>query len=353
MSNARERSGRGGPTPDRRAVVAIGGNALILDGQRGSIDEQRENARETAQHIAELVADGWGVVVTHGNGPQVGFILLRSELVPADAPVPKLSLEMSVADSQGGIGHILGEALLNELAARGLPDRVAVVLTHVVVDPADPAFERPTKPIGPFYSKEDAEERAARNGWTVVEDSGRGWRRVVASPEPRRIVELDEIRALVDAGFVVVAVGGGGIPVVEKAPGQYVGVEAVIDKDRASALLAGTLGIPILVLSTGVERVAVHFRQPDERWIDRMTTEEAAGYLAEGEFPKGSMGPKVEAAIRFLELGGSEVLVTTPAALARGIAGETGTRIVREAAESKDREATVAGTPAVPFVGHI
>lgn len=313
---------------EHRAVVAIGGNALILDGQQGSIAEQRANATETARHIADLVASGWGVVVTHGNGPQVGFILLRSELVPVDAPIPKLSLEMSVADSQGGIGHILGEALLNELAARGHPDRVVCVLTHVVVDPSDPAFDRPTKPIGPFYSKADAEARVARDGWTIIEDSGRGYRRVVASPEPQRIVELAQIQALVDAGFVVIAVGGGGIAVIETAPGQYRGVEAVIDKDRGSALLAASLGVPLLVLSTGVERVAVHFRQPDERWLEQMSASEAAAYLAAGEFPRGSMGPKVEAAIRFLERGGQEVLITTPSALGRAIAGETGTRVL-------------------------
>jgi carbamate kinase len=315
-------------TVDRRAVVAIGGNALILDGQRGTIAEQYDNASETARHIASLVASGWGVVVTHGNGPQVGFILLRSELVPADAPIPKLSLEMSVADSQGGIGHILGQALLNELAARGLPDRVVCVLTHVVVDPDDPAFASPTKPIGPFYTAEQADEKAARDGWTMVEDAGRGYRRVVASPEPIRIVESAQIRTLVDAGFVVIAVGGGGIAVVETAPGRYTGAEAVIDKDRASALLAASLEIPLLVLSTGVEQVAVHFRQPDEHWLDRITTTDAAEYLAAGEFPKGSMGPKVEAAIRFLAEGGQEVLITSPASLERAIAGETGTRIV-------------------------
>ena len=315
-------------TMDRRAVVAIGGNALILDGQRGSIEEQYQNARETARHIAALVATGWGIVVTHGNGPQVGFILLRSELVPDDAPVPRLSLEMSVADSQGGIGHILGQALLNELAARGLPDRVVCVLSHVVVDPDDPAFGRPTKPIGPFYSRQESDQKSERNGWTMIEDSGRGYRRVVASPEPLRIVEGDSIRALVEAGFVVIAVGGGGVAVVETAPGEYRGVEAVIDKDRASALLAASLGIPLLVLSTGVERVAIHFRQADERWVDRMSIDEARQYLAAGEFPKGSMGPKVEAAIRFLERGGREVLITTPAALERAITGETGTRIL-------------------------
>jgi carbamate kinase len=322
-------------TMDRRAVVAIGGNALILDGQRGSIDEQYDNARETARHIAAMVATGWGVVVTHGNGPQVGFILLRSELVAEDAPVPRLNLEMSVADSQGGIGHILGQALLNELAARGLPDKVACVLSHVVVDADDPAFGQPTKPIGPFYSREESDQRADRNGWTMIEDSGRGYRRVVASPEPLRIVEGDAIRALVDGGYIVIAVGGGGIAVVETAPGQYRGVEAVIDKDRASALLAASLEIPLLVLSTGVERVAVHFRQPDERWVDRMGVEEARTYLDAGEFPKGSMGPKVEAAIQFLERGGKEVLITTPAALERAIGGETGTRILPDPVQAR------------------
>ncbi|MDQ3127686.1 MAG: carbamate kinase [Chloroflexota bacterium] len=314
-----------------RAVIAIGGNALILEGQQGSIAEQYENARETAHHIAHLVAQGWGVVVTHGNGPQVGFILLRSELVPADAPVPRLSLEMSVADSQGGIGHILGQALLNELAERGLPDRVVCVLTHVVVDEDDQAFRQPTKPIGPFYSREDADDRAARNGWTMIEDSGRGYRRVVASPEPIRIVEIDQIRTLVDAGFVVIAVGGGGVAVIETAPGQYRGAEAVIDKDRASALLAASLEVPLLILSTGVEQVAVHFRQPDERWLDRITVSEAKQYLEEGEFPKGSMGPKVEAAISFIAHGGQEALITTPPSLERAIAGTTGTRIVPDA----------------------
>jgi carbamate kinase len=311
----------------RRAVVAIGGNALILDGQRGTIAEQYDNAIEMARHIATLVSDGWGIVLTHGNGPQVGFILLRSELVGDSAPVPALSLEMSSADSQGGIGHILAMALLNELAARGLPDRVAYVLTHTVVDRADPAFADPTKPIGPFYDAEGAAAKERGSGWRMIEDSGRGYRRVVPSPKPLRIVESAQIRALVDAGFVVVAVGGGGIPVVE-TPRGYEGVEAVIDKDRASALLAASLGVPLLVLSTGVEQVAWHFRQPDQRLLASMTADEALRYLAEGEFPRGSMGPKIEAAVDFLAHGGSEVLITTPAALERAIAGQTGTRIV-------------------------
>jgi len=313
---------------ERSAVIAIGGNALILDGQRGTIAEQFANATETARHIASLVADGWRVVVTHGNGPQVGFILLRSELMDPSSPIPRLSLDMSVADSQGGIGHILGNALLNELGARGLPDRVACLLTHVVVDSSDPAFADPTKPIGPAYSAEEAALKRSENGWAMVEDSGRGYRRIVPSPHPRRIVEADQISTLVAAGFVVIAAGGGGIPVVEEPLAAYRGVEAVIDKDLASALLAATLGIPLLVLSTGVEQVAIHFRQPDQRFLDRLTVDEARDYLAAGEFPKGSMGPKVEAAITFLEHGGEEVLITSPASLERAFNGESGTRIV-------------------------
>jgi carbamate kinase len=317
---------------ERSAVIAIGGNALIRDGQRGTIAEQFENAVETAGHIAALVADGWRVVVTHGNGPQVGFILLRSELVGDSSPIPRLSLDMSVADSQGGIGHILGNALLNELGARGIRDQVACVLTHVVVDERDPAFTDPTKPIGPAYSAKEAETKRTVEGWSMVEDSGRGFRRIVPSPHPLRIVETEQIRALVEAGFVVIAAGGGGIPVVETDPAGYRGVEAVIDKDLASALLAASLGIPLLVLSTGVERVAIHFRQPDERFLDRLTVSEASRYLEEGEFPRGSMGPKVEAAITFLEHGGSEVLITSPSSLERAFAGESGTRIVADPA---------------------
>ncbi|MEX1156658.1 MAG: carbamate kinase [Chloroflexota bacterium] len=317
---------------ERSAVIAIGGNALIRDGQRGTIAEQFENAVETAGHIASLVADGWRVVVTHGNGPQVGFILLRSELVGDSSPIPRLSLDMSVADSQGGIGHILGNALLNELGSRGIRDQVACVLTHVVVDERDPAFTDPTKPIGPAYSAEEAETKRTVEGWSMVEDSGRGFRRIVPSPHPLRIVETEQIRALVQAGFVVIAAGGGGIPVVETDPAGYRGVEAVIDKDLASALLAASLGIPLLVLSTGVERVAIHFRQPDERLLDRLTVSEASRYLEEGEFPRGSMGPKVEAAITFLEHGGSEVLITSPSSLERAFAGESGTRIVTDPA---------------------
>lgn len=313
---------------DRRAVIAVGGNALILDGQQGSIAEQFENARATVRPIAALVAAGWQVVLTHGNGPQVGFILLRSELVGAAAPVPRLTLDISVADSQGGIGYILNSSLTSELGRLGLRDRVACVLTHTVVAPDDPAFQKPTKPIGPWYPADRATTMQHREGWTMVEDAGRGYRRVVPSPKPLRIVETSQISTLLEAGFVVVAVGGGGIPVVEGAPGVYRGIEAVIDKDLASALLAATLGIPLLIISTGVDKVALHFRQPNQQFLDRLTLSEARRWLEAGEFPPGSMGPKIQAAITFLEFGGREVLITSPYRLDEAVAGATGTRIV-------------------------
>ena len=323
--------GSGGEVPlARTAVIAVGGNALILDGQRGTIAEQFENARDTACHIAALVADGWRVVLTHGNGPQVGFILLRSELVAEEAPVPRLTLDMAVADSVGGVGYIITNSLVNELGRVGLADRVVCVMTQTVVDPDDPAFQRPTKPIGPAYSAAEAERLQREEGWTMVEDAGRGYRRVVASPRPQRIVEVGAIRALLAAGYVVVACGGGGIPVVETEPGVYRGVEAVVDKDFASSLLAASLGVQTFVISTGVEKVAVRYRQPDQRFLDRMTVSEAQQYLEAGEFPEGSMGPKIRAALQMLAGGGKEVIITSPPHLEEAMAGRTGTRLVAD-----------------------
>jgi carbamate kinase len=313
---------------ERAAVIAIGGNALILEGQRGTIAEQFENARDAVRHIAGLVVAGWRVVVTHGNGPQVGFILRRSELVGEADSIPPLSLDMAVADSQGGVGYIIDNSLVNELGRRGLPDRAVYLLTQTVVDPADPAFQHPSKPIGSAYSAAEAEVLRGREGWAMVEDAGRGYRRVVPSPRPKRIVEAAAIRTLMDADFVVVACGGGGIPVVETEPGVYRGVEAVIDKDFASALLAASLGVPLFVVSTGVEKVAIRFRKPDQRFLDRLTVSEARRYLAEGEFPEGSMGPKVRAAIEFLERGGKEVIITSEPYLEDAVAGRAGTHIV-------------------------
>ena len=282
----------------RTAVIAVGGNALILDGQRGTIAEQFDNARDTARHIAALVADGWRVVLTHGNGPQVGFILLRSELVSEDAPVPRLTLDMAVADSVGGVGYIMTNSLVNELGRVGLADRVVCVMTQTVVDPDDPAFQHPTKPIGPAYPAAEAERLQREEGWTMVEDAGRGYRRVVASPRPQRIVEAGAIRALVAAGYVVVACGGGGIPVVETEPGVYQGVEAVVDKDFASALLAASLGVQTLrhldrCREGGgpVSAAGPALPRPDD------AVSRPSAYLEAGEFPEGSMGPKIRAAI--------------------------------------------------------
>jgi carbamate kinase len=311
----------------KSVLIAIGGNSLIRDGQRGTIAEQFENSRTTARQIGALVAAGWRVVITHGNGPQVGFILLRSELVTDDPTIPRLSLDMAVADSQGGLGYIIGNALVSELGRLGHRDRVACLLTQTVVDADDPAFAEPAKPIGAFFSAEAARVRQTRDHWAMVEDAGRGYRRVVASPRPRRIVEAPAIRALLEAGFVVIAAGGGGIPVVETSPGVYRGVEAVVDKDLTSALLAATLDVPMLLLSTGVEKVAIRFRKPDQRNLERITVEEARHHLAAGEFPAGSMGPKIEAAIAFLEHDGREVVITSPDHLADAVAGRTGTRI--------------------------
>ena len=315
---------------DRSTVIAVGGNALILEGQRGTIAEQFENARAMARPIGALVADGWRIVLTHGNGPQVGFILLRSELVGDSAPIPQLSLDMCVADSEGGVRYILGNSLVSELGRRGLPDRVVCLLTQTVVDPSDPAFQHPSKPIGPAFSEADAALHRAQRGWVMVEDAGRGYRRVVASPRPQRIVETAAIRVLVQQGFLVIACGGGGIPVVETEPGAYRGIEAVVDKDFASALLAASLGVPVFVISTGVEKVAIQFHRPGQRLLDRITITEARRHLEAGEFPEGSMGPKVRAAIEFLERGGQEVIITSPAHLEAAIAGQTGTHVVPE-----------------------
>jgi carbamate kinase len=308
---------------DRTALIAIGGNALIAEGQDGTIDEQFCNARIIARQVAALVEDGWRVVVTHGNGPQVGFILLRSELFKGSPFVPKLKLDLCVADSQGGIGYIVSNSLLNELGA----GRVACVLTQTVVDGDDPAFRKPTKPIGPPFAEGEAAERSRIDGWTMVEDAGRGYRRVVPSPHPVRIIETSAIRTLLEAGLVVVAAGGGGIPVVEVEPGIYRGVEAVIDKDLASAALAASLGLQLLVISTGVDRVAVHYRRPDQRDLERVSLPEIREYLAAGEFPEGSMGPKIRAVIEFLERGGKEAIVTSLDCLEAAIAGQAGTHI--------------------------
>ncbi len=311
-----------------RAVVAIGGNSLITDPKKPSVEHQFAAARETDHHIGALVADGLDVTVVHGNGPQVGYILLRSEL--ARHKVHEVPLDVCVADTQGAIGYILQQSLVEDLRERGLERGVLSVVTQVEVDPDDPAFAAPTKPIGSFMSEEDAAERREEDGWDVVEDANRGWRRVVASPRPRRIVEIEGIRHLVDGGFVVIAAGGGGIPVVSDEASHLRGVAAVIDKDHAGALLAREIDADRMIISTAVEQVALNFGTSKEEWVDHLTLTEAKTYLAEGHhFAAGSMAPKIEAIIDFLEAGGQEAIITTPQKLEAAVAGKAGTRITR------------------------
>jgi carbamate kinase len=308
------------------AIVAIGGNSLIADQWHRDVASQWVACQETCRSVAEMVAQGWNLVITHGNGPQVGFILRRNELSAFE--LHTTPLDLIVADTQGSIGYMITQALGNEFRRRGIERRIASVVTRVLVDRDDPAFHEPSKGIGGFTSEEKAREFEAA-GWQVVEDAGRGWRRVIASPVPQRILELDAIRALVEDGFIVIATGGGGIPVVEDESGNLVGVRAVIDKDRATSLLAHGLEVDLLLVSTSVSRVALNYRQPNERWLDRMTLEEARRYHAEGHFGVGSMGPKIEAAIDFLETHPSgRALITDPSSIARALDGESGTWIV-------------------------
>lgn len=307
------------------AVIAVGGNSLITDNKKLSVSDQYRAAGETSRHIAALVEAGYRVVITHGNGPQVGFILLRSDL--AKDKLHEVPLESCVADTQGAIGYQMGQTLANALRRRGLRREIATVVTQVQVDPLDEAFANPTKPIGPFYGEAEARGYEERNGWRLKEDAGRGWRRVVASPKPVRIIEEGIIRSLLDAGVIVIAVGGGGIPVVENAAGELEGRPAVIDKDLASCLLAKNLGADLFIISTGVDKVAIHFNQPDQRELDHLTVAEAERYLGEGEFPAGSMGPKIAAALDFLRAGGGEVIITQPHLLDEALRGKNGTHI--------------------------
>jgi carbamate kinase len=310
----------------RIAVVAIGGNSLIKDKQHVAVAYQWEAVRETCAHIADMIEADWTVAVTHGNGPQVGFILRRNELAAHE--VHTTPMDIIGADTQGSIGYMLQQALDNEFKRRRLFRRAYTIITQVRVDRTDPAFEKPTKPIGGFLTEGEA-ERFADEGWPIVEDAGRGWRRVVASPQPVEIIEEDAIRAAVHEGWIVVACGGGGIPVVRNERGDLEGVAAVIDKDLASSLLARNINANLFVISTAVEQVALNFGQPNETWLDRMTVAEAHRYMDEGHFAPGSMKPKIAACIEFLEAGGEEALITNPENLARALRGETGTRIVK------------------------
>jgi carbamate kinase len=311
----------------RRAVVAIGGNSLIKDKYHQTVRDQYIAAGETCRHIAGMIKQGWDVAITHGNGPQVGFILRRSEI--ARHELHEIPLDVAGADSQGAIGYALQQNLYNDFARLGLQKQAVTVVTQTEVDPNDPAFQNPSKPIGSYMLEAEASRRRDHDGWLVMEDAGRGWRRVVPSPKPIRIVEEDAIKSLLDQGFVVISVGGGGIPVVRNTDGDLEGVAAVIDKDRASSLLATVIGADLFVISTAVEKVALRYGTPDQEWVDRMTLSEARGYLEEGShFAKGSMAPKIEAVVQFLERGGAEAIITDPENVERALAGDTGTRIV-------------------------
>jgi carbamate kinase len=311
------------------AVVAIGGNSLIKDKSHQTVEDQYQAAKETTYHIADMIESGWEVAIGHGNGPQVGFILRRSEIAHKVEGMHEIPLDVCGADSQGAIGYALQQNLQNEFVRRNIKKDVTTVITQVAVDRNDQAFKNPSKPIGSFMDEEDAKRRHKDLGWVVVEDSGRGWRRVVPSPIPQKVVELHSVKTLINSGVVVITVGGGGIPVIEDGPGQYMGTAAVIDKDYASSLLARQIKADLLLISTAVEKVALNFGKPNQQWIDKMTLEEAKAYLAEGtHFAKGSMAPKIQAIIWFLEAGGKQAIITNPENISRALKGETGTWIV-------------------------
>lgn len=308
------------------AVVAVGGNALIKDKAHQTVQDQFNAASDTMKHIVDMIEKGWDVVITHGNGPQVGFILRRSEI--ARDVLHEIPLDYCGADTQGAIGYMFQNALHNEFKRRGLDKDAATVVTQTVVDRNDPAFQNPSKPIGTFMDEAEATRRAENEGWVVVEDSGRGFRRVVPSPIPTRIVEANVIDTLINAGKTVVGVGGGGIPVVEDEAGHIKGVEAVIDKDFSSALLATMIDADLFIISTAVEKVALNFNMEDEVYLDMMTVAEAKKYIEEGHFAPGSMLPKVQAIIKYLDNGGKKALITDPEHISDALEGKTGTWIL-------------------------
>jgi carbamate kinase len=305
------------------AVVAVGGNALIREKGKENLPDQYAAACLTMPHVVDMIQNGWDVVITHGNGPQVGFILRRSELSAHE--LHGIPLDYCGSNTQGSIGYMFQTALQNEFKRRGMPNQAVTVVTETLVDKNDPAFQNPTKPIGSFMDEKTALGHRDDDGWSVMEDAGRGWRRVVASPMPVKIIQQDAIMSLVEAGFTVVAVGGGGIPVIENNKGEIEGVEAVIDKDLASALFASSIDADMYLISTEVEKVAINFNKPNVQWLDKLSIEDAKKYLAEGQFGKGSMEPKVKAVLNFLERGGKKALITNPDNMLRALHDETGT----------------------------
>lgn len=309
-----------------RVVVALGGNAILRAGQRGTADEQLSNIRGTCRSMAEMIADGNELVITHGNGPQVGNLLLQNE--EAAATVPPMPLDVCGAESQGLIGYMIQRELQNELSARGIARAVVTVVTQVVVDPADAAFQNPTKPVGPYYHAEQVERLTRERGYRMKEFPGRGWRRVVPSPDPVAIHEREAILQLVDSGAVVIAAGGGGIPVYRDRDGRLVGLEAVIDKDLAGQSLARDVRADVFLILTDIDRVALNFGRPDQRFVDRLDAREAEALLSAGQFPPGTMGPKVLAAVRFVREGGGRAIIGDLSSALAALRGEAGTTIV-------------------------
>lgn len=308
------------------AVVAVGGNALIRDPKKSGLQDQFESVRLTVPYIVDLIQTGYSVAVTHGNGPQVGFLLRKNEISARE--VPPAPLDYIGSNTQGSIGYMFETSLYNEFRRRGMKNRAVALVTETVVDPKDPAFQNPTKPIGSFMDEATARMRQEQDGWTIVEDSGRGWRRVVPSPKPKRIIQESIIRELLEQGETVIAVGGGGIPVAEAEDGTISGLEAVIDKDLASSVLASSIDADLFLISTEVEKVALDFTKPTRRWLDRLTVAEAEHYLSEGQFGKGSMEPKVKAVIDYLKNGGTKAIITNSENMSRALRGESGTRFV-------------------------
>ena len=311
----------------KKAIIAIGGNSLIASPSQVSFEDQYKTVKENVKNLIELVKQEYGLVITHGNGPQVGFILIRSHL--ARNRLPEIPLDAANALTQAEIGYMIQLALKNELSRLNIKRDVVTVVTQVVVDKNDPSFKNPSKPIGPFYTKKEAAALQKELGWVCKEDAGRGFRRFVASPEPLEIIEAKEIISLLEAGTIVIAAGGGGIPVI-KSDGMLVGMPAVIDKDYASSLLATTVGAELFLISTSVDRVYQNYNRPDAKPIDKIDIKEAQNLLKGGQCPAGSMGPKIESAIRFIDNGGEMVIITNPTKITAALKGDSGTRIVRK-----------------------
>jgi carbamate kinase len=309
----------------KTAIVAIGGNALIKDGEEGTIYQQFANARDTCSNLMQLVKKGYEIVLIHGNGPQVGFALRRHER--SRGVIPPYPLGVCVAETVGSMGYMLQQTMQNTVKKHGLKKDTVTVITQVVVDKADASFSNPTKPIGQFFTKDEIDVKVRDDNWNVVEDSGKGWRRVVPSPRPIRIVEKDTISHLLEKGKIVIACGGGGLPVVQLEDGTLDGVEAVIDKDYASSKLAQQLGVDLFIILTDVDKVCLNYGKPDEIRLDNLSLEDARRYLGEGQFPPGSMGPKIEAAVEFLESGGKGVIITCHEGLVDAARGNAGTQI--------------------------